>query len=119
MAVTGKPEPAELVRQAHDHLLLHFSRNGDLAAGDLLVVERGEGPYVFDLAGERHFDGMSSLFCAQLGYSYGEEMAAAAAAQLTRLAFHTNWGTAHPPAIELAARLAETWAIGKSLAPII
>jgi adenosylmethionine-8-amino-7-oxononanoate aminotransferase len=61
---------------------------------------------VFDIAGERYFDALSSLFCAQIGYSYGEEIAAAAAGQLTRLAFNTNWGTAHPPAIELATRLA-------------
>jgi adenosylmethionine-8-amino-7-oxononanoate aminotransferase len=52
-------------------------------------------------------DGLSSLFCCQIGYSHGEEMASVAAEQLTRLAFNTNWGTAHPPAIELAAKLAE------------
>src|SRR4051794_26003024 len=93
----------ELQRAAHDHLLLHFSKQG---IDDLLVLERGEGPYVFDTKGKRHVDALSSLFCAQIGYSYGEEMGAAAAAQLSRLAFNTNWGTAHPAAIELAAKLA-------------
>jgi adenosylmethionine-8-amino-7-oxononanoate aminotransferase len=34
-------------------------------------------------------------------------MAAVAAEQLSTLAFNTNWGTAHPPAIELAEALAE------------
>ena len=86
----------------NDHLLLHFSRQ-DL--DDLLVLERGEGPYVFDTHGNRYIDALSSLFCAQLGYSYGEEMAAAASAQLTTLAFNTNWATASPPALELADRL--------------
>jgi adenosylmethionine-8-amino-7-oxononanoate aminotransferase len=94
----------ELQRAAHDHLLLHFSKQG---LDDLLVLERGEGPYVFDTSGRRYIDALSSLFCAQIGYSHGEEMAAAAAAQLTTLAFNTNWGTAHPPSIELAQRLAE------------
>ncbi|HEY7621932.1 MAG TPA: aminotransferase class III-fold pyridoxal phosphate-dependent enzyme [Solirubrobacteraceae bacterium] len=93
----------ELQRQARDHLLLHFSKP---TVADLLVLERGEGPYVFDTAGRRYVDALSSLFCAQIGYSYGEEMAATAAAQLTTLAFNTNWGTAHPAAIELATRLA-------------
>jgi adenosylmethionine-8-amino-7-oxononanoate aminotransferase len=92
-----------LQQAAHDHLLLHFSKQG---IDDLLVLERGEGPYVFDTKGRRYIDGLSSLFCSQIGYSYGEEMAAAAAAQLTTLAFNTNWGTAHPAAIELAERLA-------------
>src|SRR6185436_1562449 len=73
---------------------------------ELLVLARGEGPYVFDTRGRRYVDALSSLFCSQLGYSYGEEMAAAASAQLTALAFNTNWGTAHPVAIELAQQLA-------------
>ena len=94
-----------LQASARDHLLLHFTRHG--APRELLVLERGEGPYVFDTRGRRHIDALSSLFCAQLGYSYGEEMAAAIASQLGRLAFNTNWNTAHPAAIELAERLAE------------
>jgi adenosylmethionine-8-amino-7-oxononanoate aminotransferase len=100
----------------HSNLLLHFTANGNFAPGgdanaaganDLLVLERGEGPYVFDTHGRRYFDGLSSLFCAQIGYSYGEEFAVAAATQLNTLAFNTNWGTAHPPSIELANQLAE------------
>ena len=89
-------------------LILHFTRNGDYVsgAGDLLVLDRGEGPYVFDVQGRRYIDGLSSLFCSQLGYSYGPEFAAASSAQLERLSFNTNWATAHPGAIELAGRLA-------------
>ena len=71
------------------------------------MLERGEGPYVFDTQGRRYIDALSSLFCAQIGYSYGEEIAQAAVAQLGRLAFNTNWNTAHPAAIELATRLAD------------
>jgi len=92
-----------LQETASRHLLLHFSPP---VLGDLLVLERGVGPYVFDTDGRRYVDALSCLFCCQLGYSYGEEMAAAAAAALGTLAFNTNWGTAHPMAIELAERLA-------------
>jgi hypothetical protein len=35
------------------------------------VLERGEGPYVFDTQGRRYLDGLSSLFCCQLDYSFG------------------------------------------------
>jgi adenosylmethionine-8-amino-7-oxononanoate aminotransferase len=89
--------------------LLHFSRNGAFGPGgtELLVLDRGEGPYVFDTHGRRYVDGLSSLFCAQIGYSYGEEMATVAGEQLSKLAFNTLWGTAHPAALELADRLAE------------
>ncbi|HEY3725750.1 MAG TPA: aspartate aminotransferase family protein [Solirubrobacteraceae bacterium] len=101
--------PDQLATAAHDHLLLQFSRNGAYGpdGSDLVVLERGEGPYVWDTRGQRYIDGLSCLFCCQLGYSYGHEMAEVAAAQLARLPFNTNWGTAHPPAIELAARLGE------------
>jgi len=93
-----------LQQAAREHLLLHFSKQ---QIGDLLVLERGEGPYVFDSKGRRYIDALSSLFCAQIGYSYGEEMAAAATSQMMSLAFNTNWSTATPAAIELAQRLAE------------
>lgn len=93
---------------AQGSALLHFSRNGAYGPGgsELLVLERGEGAYVFDTHGNRYVDALSSLYCAQIGYSYGEEMGAVAAQQLQQLAFNTVWGTAHPPALELADRLA-------------
>lgn len=109
MTATDPLATADLQERAHRHLLMHFTRNGAYGPGGkpLLVLERGEGPYVFDTEGRRYFDGLSSLFCAQIGYSYGEEMAAVAGRQLTTLGFNTNWATAHPPAIELAEAIAE------------
>jgi adenosylmethionine-8-amino-7-oxononanoate aminotransferase len=109
MTVTDPLATDELHELAHRHLLMHFTRNGAFGPDGkgLLVLERGEGPYVFDTQGRRYLDGLSSLFCCQLGYSFGEEMAAVAGEQLSTLAFNTNWGTAHPPAIRLAAALAD------------
>jgi adenosylmethionine-8-amino-7-oxononanoate aminotransferase len=99
----------ELQDLAHRHLLMHFTRNGAFGpdGNRLLVLERGEGPYVFDTHGNRYLDGLSSLFCCQIGYSFGEEMASVVGEQMSTLSFNTNWGTAHPPAIRLAAALAE------------
>jgi adenosylmethionine-8-amino-7-oxononanoate aminotransferase len=93
---------------AQGSALLHFSRNGAYGpdGADLLVLERGEGAHVFDTNGNRYVDGLSSLYCAQIGYSFGEEMGSVAAKQLQQLAFNTMWNTAHPPALELADRLA-------------
>jgi adenosylmethionine-8-amino-7-oxononanoate aminotransferase len=109
MTVADLVGTESLQEAAHRHLLLHFTRNGAFGPGGkpLLVLERGEGCYVFDTEGKRYFDGLSSLFCCQIGYSYGEEMATVASAQLSTLAFNTNWATAHPPAIQLASALAE------------
>jgi adenosylmethionine-8-amino-7-oxononanoate aminotransferase len=87
---------------------MHFGQHSKLRDGEYpLVIERGEGVHVIDVDGRRHLDALSCLFCAQLGYSYGDEFAAAATDQLRRLPFNTNWNTAHPPAIELAERLAD------------
>lgn len=109
MTVADTVGTDSLQEQAHRHLLMHFTRNGAFGPDGkpLLVLERGEGAYVFDTEGNRYFDGLSSLFCCQIGYSFGEEMAAVASAQMSTLAFNTNWATAHPPAIQLAAALAE------------
>jgi adenosylmethionine-8-amino-7-oxononanoate aminotransferase len=109
MTVADALGAESLQEAAHRHLLLHFTRNGAYGPDGkpLLVLERGEGCYVFDTEGNRYFDGLSSLFCCQLGYSFGEEMASVASAQLSTLPFNTNWATAHPPAIRLAAALAE------------
>ncbi len=100
---------ADLQEAAHEHLLMHYTRNGAYgpAGQPLIVLERGEGPYVFDTDGNRYFDALSALFCSQLGYSYGEELAAAAATQMARLPFATTWGMVHPAAVELADRLSE------------
>jgi adenosylmethionine-8-amino-7-oxononanoate aminotransferase len=98
----------ELDEAAHEHLLMHFTRNGAFGPGrqPVKVLERGEGPYVFDTDGNRYFDALSALFCSQLGYSYGEELGAAAVSQMAKLPFATTWGMAHPTAVELAERLA-------------
>jgi adenosylmethionine-8-amino-7-oxononanoate aminotransferase len=93
----------QLQASAREHLITHFAKQ---EVDDLLVLDRGEGPYVYDTLGNRYIDALSSLFCAQLGYSYGHEMALAATRQLEKLPFNTNWATAHPTAIELADKLA-------------
>ena len=109
MTATDQLATDDLQELAHRHLLMHFTRNGAYGpeGKPLLVLERGEGVYVFDTEGKRYFDGLSSLFCSQIGYSHGEEMASVASQQLASLAFNTNWATAHPPAIRLAEALAE------------
>ncbi|KND45855.1 MULTISPECIES: aminotransferase class III-fold pyridoxal phosphate-dependent enzyme [Streptomyces] len=93
---------------AQRHLLLNMTANGSLGheGEDLLVVQRGEGPYVDDADGNRYIDGLSGLYCCQLGYSYGPEFAEAAERQLRELCYSPLWtGSAHPSAIELAERL--------------
>lgn len=96
-----------LQQLAKQHLMLHFTDMHALVEEGTTIIDRGEGVFVFDTEGRRYIDGLSGLYCVNVGHSYGEEIAAAAAAQMARLPFTTNWTVAHPPAIELAAKLAE------------
>ncbi len=92
---------------AKEHLMLHFTDMAALVADGTTIIDRGEGCYVFDTDGRRYIDGLSGLYCVNLGHSHGEEIAIAASEQMARLPFTSNWTVAHPPAIELAAKLAE------------
>ena len=97
----------DLQAAARDHLWLHFTRMGVYRDTEVPVIVRGEGCYLEDLNGKRYLDALAGLFAVQIGYSYGEEMGEAAAAQMRELPFYTNWSYAHPRAIELAAELAD------------
>jgi adenosylmethionine-8-amino-7-oxononanoate aminotransferase len=73
---------------------------------DMPVFVRGQGVHLYDHHGRRYLDGLSSLFVVQAGHGR-TELADAARAQSAELAYYPIWSAAHPPAIELAARLAE------------
>jgi adenosylmethionine-8-amino-7-oxononanoate aminotransferase len=98
--------PAELQKAARDHLWLHFTRMGGYVDSEVPVIVRGDGCYLEDANGRRYLDALAGLFAVQIGYSYGDEVGEAAAAQLRELPFYTNWSYAHPRAIELAAEVA-------------
>ncbi|MDQ3867072.1 MAG: aspartate aminotransferase family protein [Actinomycetota bacterium] len=98
--------PAELQRAAHDHLWLHFTRMASYRDSEVPVIVRGDGCYLEDANGKRYLDALAGLFAVQIGYSFGEEIGEAAAAQMRELPFYTNWSYAHPRAIELAAEVA-------------
>jgi adenosylmethionine-8-amino-7-oxononanoate aminotransferase len=98
--------PAELQRAARDHLWLHFTRMGGYLDSEVPIIVRGDGCYLEDANGRRYLDALAGLFAVQIGYSYGDEVGEAAAAQLRELPFYTNWSYAHPRAIELAAEVA-------------
>jgi adenosylmethionine-8-amino-7-oxononanoate aminotransferase len=87
-----------------DHLWGHFTRTTDPP----LVIERGEGCYVWDSEGNRYLDALAALYCVNIGYGPWPEIAEASAEQLQRLPFYTNWvGFSTPPALELAEKLTE------------
>ncbi len=107
MATTKSPTRTdELQRLAHEHLWLHFTRMGAYRETDVPIIVRGDGCYLEDANGKRYLDALAGLFAVNIGYSFGDEIGAAAHAQMRELPFYTNWSYAHPRAIELAAELA-------------
>jgi adenosylmethionine-8-amino-7-oxononanoate aminotransferase len=86
---------------------MHFTRMGAYEDGsEVPVIVSGEGCYVYDEHGKRYLDGLSALYCVNVGHGRAE-LGEAAARQAKELGFYTNWSYAHPRSIELAARIAE------------
>jgi adenosylmethionine-8-amino-7-oxononanoate aminotransferase len=90
---------------ARAHLWMHFTRMSAYEDHEIPIIVRGEGCYVWDEHGKRYLDGLSSLFCVNIGHGRGD-IVQAGADQARELGFFTNWSYAHPRAIELAARVA-------------
>ena len=99
--------PSELSALAHRHLWMHFSRLGAYGPeNEVPIIVRGEGCSLWDAHDKRYLDGLSGLFTVQVGHGRAD-LAAAAAKQAETLEYFPIWTYAHPPAIELASRLAD------------
>ena len=108
MATTAASDKStgSLQELAKRHLWMHFSRMGAYNDGaEIPIITRGEGCHVWDEHGNRYFDGLSALFCVNIGHGRAD-VAQAGADQAKELGFFTTWSYAHPRAIELAARIA-------------
>jgi len=100
-------EHQRVQRQVKDHLLLNFTDMSEFADTDVRIFVRGDGCHVIDAAGRRSIDGISGLFCTNLGHGFGEQIGAVAQRQLSRLVFTPSWYVTHPSAAALAERLAD------------
>jgi adenosylmethionine-8-amino-7-oxononanoate aminotransferase len=102
----ARTERSSLQELGRRHLWMHFTRMSAFEDHDIPIITRGEGCYVYDDHGNRYLDGLSALFCVNIGHGRAD-IAQAGADQAKELGFFTNWSYAHPRAIELAARIAE------------
>jgi putrescine aminotransferase len=89
------------------HYIHPFTDHAALGRKGTRVISRAEGVYLYDSDGRQILDGMSGLWCVNLGYGR-RELADAAYKQLLELPYYNSFfQVAHPPAIELARLLAE------------
>ena len=89
------------------HHVHPFTNHGELAAKGVRVVTRAEGAYLWDSDGNQLLDGLAGLWSVNVGYGR-KELADAAYRQLLDLPYYnTFFQSTNPPAVELAAKLAE------------
>jgi len=99
--------PSNLATRDIEALVHPYTNLATFRDAGPLIIERGQGIYVYDTAGRPYIDGMAGLWCTALGWG-NEELADTAAAQMRKLAFgHLFGGKSHDGAIELAEKLKE------------
>lgn len=97
---------AELARLDQQHVWHPFTPMRQWRQTPPTVIERGDGPYIYDTDGNRYIDGVSSIWCNVHGHRV-PEIDDAVRDQLDKIAHSTLLGLASPPSIELAAMLCE------------
>ena len=88
-----------------DHYLHPFTDYKELGQRGSRIITRADGVYIYDADGNRILDGMSGLWCVNVGYGR-EELVQAAARQLRELPYYNSFfQCASPPSIELSHML--------------
>ena len=88
-----------------EHHLHPFTDHKALYEKRSRIITRADGVYIYDADGNKVLDGMSGLWCVNVGYGR-QEIIDAAAAQMQELPYYNNFfQCTHPPAVELAAKL--------------
>src|SRR4028119_939440 len=100
----------ELVEKDNRYVWHALSRytpveGGGSAPAPRMIVAGGEGAWISDTEGNRYLDGMSGLWCVNVGYGR-EELARAAYEQLATLPYYPLT-MGHEPAVRLGEKLNE------------
>lgn len=101
--MTIQPNSIEARDKAYQ---LHSYTNARVLERDgSLVIDRGEGIYVYDVNGNKYIEGMAGLW--SVGVGFGESrLVEAAARQMAKLPYyHTFTLRSHGPSIDLAEKL--------------
>lgn len=89
------------------HHLHPFTDFKELVEKGSRIIVKADGVYIYDSEGEKILDGMSGLWCCNLGYGR-KEIVEAVNQQLQELPYYNNFfQCSHPPAIELSSLLCE------------
>jgi len=90
-----------------DHHLHPFTNHFRLGEKGVRVIREAKGVYVWDVDGNKLLDGMSGLWCVNIGYGR-DELAQAAYRQMKKLPYYNNFfQCSNEPAVLLSERLAK------------
>ncbi|MGI9263838.1 MAG: aspartate aminotransferase family protein [Gammaproteobacteria bacterium] len=107
MATANKLSRADWQDLDSAHHLHPFTDHKDLHAKRSRIISRADGVYIYDADGKQILDGMSGLWCVNVGYGR-DELVEAASAQMHELPYYNSFfQCTNPPAIELASLLKE------------
>jgi adenosylmethionine-8-amino-7-oxononanoate aminotransferase len=101
-------QPFELLgyESVDRHFLWHpYTRHSATRAGNLPIITRGEGVYLYDAQDRRYLDAISSWWACSLGHGH-PRIVEAIRRQAGELQHSILGNLSHPRAIELASRLA-------------
>ena len=82
-------------------MLLHFTGARSWREGPITVFTKGEGCYLWDETGGRHFDALAGMFSVQIGHGRAD-IAKAMGEQAEQLAYIPSWSITTPAALEAA-----------------
>ena len=103
---THSPRTRHLAQLDQQHVWHPFTPMKQWRQTTPTIIERGEGPYIYDTDNNQLLDGSSAIWCNVHGHRV-PEIDNAVREQLDKIAHTTLLGMASPPSIELAAMLAE------------
>jgi len=107
MAAIEKRSRQDWQELDRDHYLHPFTDHKELHKKRSRIIVRGEGSYIFDADGNKILDGMSGLWCVNVGYGQ-QSLIDAATTQMQELPYYNSFfQCAHPPSIELSSILGE------------
>ncbi len=106
MTTESTPANQEWAHRARQHLWVQNKQYARLEdPGELPVLDRGDGIYLWDVEDRRYIDGLSGLWVTAAGHGR-TEIADVAREQMANLAYASTFDFATPPAIRLAEKIA-------------
>ncbi len=101
------PEKINQLKEWDQQYTWHpFTQMRDYMQSEPLIISQGEGAYLYDIEGNKYFDGNSSLWLNTFGHQ-NKQITDAIKIQLDQIAHSTMLGLANVPATNLAKKLVE------------